>query len=85
MARVRFIFRHDWASNVTVAGDFNAWSITSHPLERRAEDLWVLEMDLPSGRYEYKFFVDGAQWWNDPEAPKVPNLWGSESSYADVP
>jgi 1,4-alpha-glucan branching enzyme len=85
MARVRFQFHHAGASTVTVAGDFNGWSTTSHPLERRGEDLWTVEADLSPERHEYKFFVDGQQWWNDPEAPKVPNVWGSENSYLDVP
>lgn len=85
MAPVLFRFRHPSASTVTLAGEFNGWNTTSHPLERQAEDLWVLEMDLPPGRHEYKFLVDGQQWWNDPEAPKVPNLWGSENSYLEVP
>jgi 1,4-alpha-glucan branching enzyme len=84
MPLVRFRFRHRAASTVTVAGDFNQWSTTSHPLERETDDLWVLEVDLSPGRYEYKFFVDGREWWNDPETPKAPNLWGSENSYVDV-
>jgi 1,4-alpha-glucan branching enzyme len=84
MARVRFQFRHEWASTVTVAGDFNGWSTASHPLERAIDDLWILEVDVSPGRYEYKFLVDGEQWWNDPEAPKAPNVWGSENSYLDV-
>jgi len=85
MPPVQFRFRHRAASTVTVAGDFNRWSTAAHPLERGTDDLWVLTVDLPSGRHEYKFFVDGREWWNDPEAPKVPNLWGSENSYMDVP
>lgn len=36
-------------------------------------------------RYEYKFLVDGREWWNDPEAPKTPNVWGSENSDIDGP
>ncbi len=84
MPRVRFQFRHARASKVAVAGDFNGWSGTSHPMERRSQDLWTLEVELPAGRHEYKFLVDGRQWWNDPEAPKLPNLWGSENSYMDV-
>jgi len=85
MARVRFQFRHDRASTVTVAGDFNGWSTTSHPLERATDDLWTVDVDVSPGRHEYKFFVDDQQWWNDPEAAKVPNPWGSENSYVDVP
>ena len=34
---------------------------------------------------QFNLLVDGRQWWNDPEAPKVPNLWGSENEYVDVP
>jgi hypothetical protein len=41
-------------------------------------------VDVSPGRHEYKFLVHGQQWWNDPQAPKVPNLWGSENSYVDV-
>jgi len=47
-------------------------------------ELWSLTLVLERGRYEYKFFVDGREWWNDSDAPKVPNLWGSENSYLDV-
>jgi 1,4-alpha-glucan branching enzyme len=84
MGRVRLQFRHAAASRVAVAGDFNGWSATSHPLDREARDLWALEVTLGPGRHEYKFLVDDRQWWNDPEAPKVPNVWGSETSYLEV-
>jgi 1,4-alpha-glucan branching enzyme len=85
MRRIRLQFRHAAASRVAVAGDFNGWRTTSHLLDRDKGDLWALEVDLPPGRHEYKFLVDGRQWWNDPEAPKVPNVWGSETSYLEVP
>jgi hypothetical protein len=53
-------------------------------MRRQADGSWTLELELPVGRHEYKFLVDGRQWWNDPEAHKVPNFWGSENSYVDV-
>ena len=84
MASVWFQFRHAAASSVTVAGDFNAWDTATHPMRRQAHGLWTLALDLQPGRHEYKFFVDGRDWWNDPEAPKAPNLWGTENSYVDV-
>jgi hypothetical protein len=28
--------------------------------------------------------IVASTWWNDPEAPTVPNVWGSENSYVDV-
>jgi 1,4-alpha-glucan branching enzyme len=85
MARILFQFRQARASSVSLAGDFNGWSTIMHPMERQGERLWTLEVDLPPGRHEYKFLVDGRQWWNDPQAPKVPNLWGTENSYVEVP
>ncbi len=84
MTCVRFAFRHASASGVVVAGDFNHWSPSAHPMARQGTDEWRIEVDLPSGRHEYKFLVDGQQWWNDPVAPKVPNVWGSENSCVDV-
>jgi 1,4-alpha-glucan branching enzyme len=85
MARIRFRFVHERAKTVAVAGDFNGWSITSHPMKRGRDKAWAVEAQLPPGRHEYKFVVDGNEWWNDPEAPKVPNVWGTENSYVDVP
>jgi hypothetical protein len=29
-------------------------------MDQTAENLWVLELDLPQGRYEYKFVVNGS-------------------------
>ena len=84
MASMLFQFRLAGASSVSLAGDFNGWSTVSHPMEKRDDGLWTIEVNLPPGRQEYKFFVDGQQWWNDPEAPTVPNLWGTENSYVEV-
>jgi len=87
MGRVRFQFRHGPARAVAVAGDFNGWDVTAHPMQHMADGPWILELDLSPGRYEFKFFVHGegwTEWWNDPNAPKVPNMWGSENSYVDV-
>lgn len=85
MTRIRFRFVHEHAKTVAVAGDFNGWSSTSHPMKRGRDKAWTVEVELPPGRHEYKFVVDGKEWWNDPEAPKAPNVWGSDNSYVDVP
>lgn len=82
---VTFIFRHPGLRSVTLAGDFNEWNVSSHPMvPDAARDTWTLTLELAPGRYEYKFYVDGAQWWNDLYAPKIANVWGSENSYVDV-
>jgi 1,4-alpha-glucan branching enzyme len=84
MPHVTLRFRHEHAGTVSLAGDFNNWSTTAHPMRRAADGSWIIEVSLPPGRQEYKFLVDGKEWWNDPGAPKTPNLWGTENSYLDV-
>ena len=84
MARTRFRFQKTGAETVVLAGDFNGWSITAHTMKRGRDKTWTIELDLPPGRHEYKFLVNGNEWWNDPHAPKVPNVWGTENSYVDV-
>ena len=80
-----FTFRHPGARSVSLVGDFNDWNTVSHPLAHdAARDVWTVTIELERGRYEYKFFVDGQHWWNDVDAPTVPNIWGSENSYLEV-
>ena len=82
---VTFRFRCPGARAVTLVGDFNHWDGSAHPMspDDRLET-WTLTLSLEPGRYEYKFFVNNRDWWNDPTAPTVPNVWGSENSYVDV-
>ena len=47
------------AKRVFVAGTFNNWNPSSHPLKRTGDGHWVLTLDLPPGRYEYKVVIDG--------------------------
>ncbi|MFN0011847.1 MAG: glycogen-binding domain-containing protein [Phycisphaerales bacterium] len=49
------------AKEVFVAGTFNEWNPSSHPLKRTGDGQWALTLDLPPGRHEYKFVIDG-QW-----------------------
>lgn len=80
---VEFRFRCRGARSVALAGDFNSWEPHPTAYEPRLDE-WRLSLTLEAGRYEYKFLVDGRDWWNDPNAPTVPNVWGSENSYIDV-
>jgi hypothetical protein len=72
------------ARNVFIAGTFNDWNPCSDPLTRTGDGHWVLTLDLPPGRYEYKFVVDG-EWCCEPGCDKahhgcpgcVPNQFGT--------
>jgi 1,4-alpha-glucan branching enzyme len=71
------------AKSVAVAGSFNNWqpAVTLKP-SRAGE--WKGELELPPGRHEYLFVVDG-RWLPDPTAREVvPNPFGGVNSILSV-
>lgn len=71
--RVVVYFDYDapLATNVSVAGLFNEWNSTSHPMQRRPDDgWWYTELEVFPLEYEYKIVVDG-QWLVDMNNPVV--------------
>lgn len=69
---VFFLNEHYNANEVILAGTFNGWN--EHELKmNRVPAGWELHAELPPGRYEYKFIVDG-EWMHDPvNKEKVKN------------
>ena len=60
------------AKEVILAGSFNNWNEQALQMNK-VPDGWELHAQLPPGRYEYKFIVEG-EWMHDPENPeKVKN------------
>ena len=73
------------AREVYVAGNFNNWHTDSTPMTNRGEGEWVARLMLRSGRYEYRFVVDG-RWSEDPQASeRVTNPYGDFNSVLVVP
>lgn len=69
----RFYFVNPTAKQVTLVGEFNHWDKSATPLSQvPGKDLWVAEVKLQPGRYQYAFFVDGKEWVPDPYAPPAP-------------
>lgn len=71
------------AQVVLVAGTFNDWHPEATPMVRGEEGEWTVALDIPPGRYEFKFVVDG-QWCCEPgrddantECECVPNPFGT--------
>lgn len=66
---VRYTFRLQapGASEVCLAGDFNRWKVCETRLARVEEDVWTVAVELPRGRHEYMFVIDG-RWVTDPSA-----------------
>ncbi len=82
---VIFVLEYSGAEHVYVCGDFNDWDPASLRMVGNADaGLWEKRLNLPPGRYEYKFVVDG-NWLHDPDAREnVPNLYGSFNSVLEV-
>ncbi len=74
------------ASSVTVAGDFNGWAPARHALhDQDGNGVWTITLDLPSGRYEYMFVVDGETWIADPMAQGYsPDSFGGRNAVLEL-
>jgi glycosidase len=59
------VYKDSQAKSVAIAGSFNDWNASSHPLKKEGE-LWKIQLNLPAGEYQYKFVVNGEQWITDP-------------------
>uniref|UniRef100_A0A7I4E3S4 Tyrosine specific protein phosphatases domain-containing protein n=1 Tax=Physcomitrium patens TaxID=3218 RepID=A0A7I4E3S4_PHYPA len=71
--------------HVEIAGLDVGWGQTRLPMEyRQSENQWILRRELPVGRYEYKFVVDGV-WMTNPELPlSQPNREGQVNNVIEV-
>ncbi|OIP65004.1 MAG: hypothetical protein AUK29_03395 [Nitrospirae bacterium CG2_30_53_67] len=72
------------ANWVGIAGDFNGWRPDVLKAKRSRDGIWKIQTMVPSGKYEYKFVVDG-KWITDPSCPKkVANSFGTENSVLEI-
>ena len=84
--RLSFIYVNPLADSVHLAGDVNAWNLTSHPMEQILDGLWRIDIEAPAvGRYRYKFLLDGKSWVEDPaNLFKQPNIYGGFDSILTI-
>lgn len=74
---IEFTFYAPAAKKVCMAGNFNDWNTKSLPMKKDRDGAWKIKMKLTPGKYEYKYFVDGA-WAQDlPCADLTPNPFGT--------
>ena len=71
---------------MTVAGDFNDWNTSAHPLKCRTNGSFSVTISLKPGQdYRFRYLLDGERWENDPAADDyLPNPFGSEDSVVKV-
>jgi 1,4-alpha-glucan branching enzyme len=77
--KVRFNLHAPEARRVFLAGDFNNWDVHNLPMKKDKKGTWETSIDLPAGRYEYRFWVDEV-WHDDPNTQgRVENPFGSQN------
>jgi len=82
--KVPFVLAKPEAKFVSLSGDFNGWSANGTPMKQHSPGRWEATIDLPPGRYQYKFIMDG-QWIPDPLAREnVRNPHGTLNSVVEV-
>ena len=71
-----FHFTAPAASSVLLVGDFTRWQQQPIPMQKNGDGVWTAAVDLPPGKYTYRFIVD-SEWQDDPECTlRVPNPFG---------
>lgn len=81
---VTFSFNAPTARSVFVVGDFNNWGVNESTKLEKTNGLWSKVLPLRTGKYQYKFVVDG-QWIEDPTNPRtVANPFGEKNSILEI-
>lgn len=73
-------------TSVDLVGEFNRWQPDQASLQDYNNDgIWEVWVDLPQGKYEYKFVLNKNDWVPDPENPQqVADGWNGVNSVKDV-
>ncbi|HOW97651.1 MAG TPA: isoamylase early set domain-containing protein [Kiritimatiellia bacterium] len=79
---VHFQIHAPGAERVELVGDFNNWTAGTIQLQGPdASGHWTTDVELPEGRYEYQFLVNGTTWVTDPGAEiRRPDGFGRENA-----
>lgn len=79
-----FCFSAPTAMSVQLVGDFTHWQQAPINMEKGADGIWRVTVELTPGAHHYRFLVDG-QWHDDPECGlHVPNPFGSQDAVRQV-
>ena len=72
------------AEAVVLMGDFNDWNPKKHPMQRDENGVWLKNLLLLPGKYEYKFMVDG-RWQGDPQNEQIcANRYGTYNNVVNL-
>ncbi|MFA5176861.1 MAG: AAA family ATPase [Candidatus Omnitrophota bacterium] len=72
------------ARDVFLAGEFNNWQLDNSGRMSKNNGTWSKKLQLSSGKYRYRFVIDG-NWVEDPANPlKEINPYGSVDSLIEI-
>jgi 1,4-alpha-glucan branching enzyme len=81
---VHFAYRDANAESVCIAGTFNDWHPCATPMIAHSPGLWIKDLGLAPGDYEYCLIVDG-HWQPDPLCEdKIENPFGGMNSVIHI-
>lgn len=73
------------AKDIYVVGDFNHWKITEeNRLSKNSDGRWEKKLDIPPGRYRYKFVVDGEWTLDSRNEEREQNTFGTFDSVIKI-
>jgi len=83
---VRFHLAAPAARKVSLVADFNGWSTQKTMLsDPDGNGIWTVTVPLSSGRYHYRFLVNGEQWVMDPDATSfLADGFGGTNALLDI-
>ncbi|MCX5698255.1 MAG: AAA family ATPase [Candidatus Omnitrophica bacterium] len=72
------------AKEVYLAGEFNNWKLDENSRMEQTNGCWTKRLNLNSGKYRYRFVIDG-NWSEDPVNPLTQlNTYGTLDSLLEV-
>ena len=72
------------AKEVYLAGEFNSWKLDDFSRMEQTNGCWTKRLELGSGKYRYRFVIDGT-WSEDPANPLTQlNTYGTLDSLLEV-
>lgn len=83
---VKFEFHDPGAVSVELVGDFTSWQSGRIQLDGpNKSGLWTAAIELPEGRHEYIFLVNGQKWVTDPYAlVRRPDGFGNQNAVLNL-
>ena len=83
--KVKFSFRPELAETVEILGLNSDWQ-NAIIMSKKKDGSFNAEVNLPKGStHEFKYLVDNALWFNEPEADaEVPNAFGGSNSMVSI-